>query len=260
MGASSQTRAKRAHYNIKGVGSEAGEGAGEGHEISFSTARRVISVAWLVYWLSTLIWLMRMLGKQQSFVRGSADVIAIAFRPYLWLVGIAISIRFLFQIVLKDKGIDSFYPVCTKSEIKDATPGDSNNAKTRISQVCVARESAYNNYKGEQLTTRTYQYIQGLFLLVLFLFSSNAGKFRGKLASRNSLFVTSLIEQALLVALVVLSSPLFLGYHYLSAIAYIIFDSALAVLGGLVVLLLIFIYFQQVRFRAGTQIFNVFGL
>ena len=258
MGASSDAREKRRSVKAQGVG--AGQGADAGHKISFSMARRVISVGWLAYWVGTLYWLMQMLGEQQSDVRGSADAVADAFRPYLWLVGIAIGVRFMFQIILKDKGIDSFYPVCTKSEIRDASPGDTRNAQTRISQVCVAREAAYNSYKGEQLTTRTYQYVQGLFLLVLFLFSSNAGRFRGRLASRNSLFVTRLIEQALLVALVVLSSPLFLGYHYLSAIAYIVFDSALAILGGLVVLLLIFVFFQQVRFRAGSRIFNVFGL
>lgn len=258
MGETSDGRRKRTSAVDDGVGND--QGADAGHKISFSTARRVISVGWLVYWVVTLYGLMHMLKKSQSDVRGSADALAEAFRPYLWLVGLAVGIRFMFQIVLKDKGIDSFYPVCTKSEIKDATPGDSHRAKTRISQACVAREAAYNSYKGEQLTTRTYQYVQGLFLLVLFLFSSNAGRFRGRLASRNSLFVTRLIEQALLVALVVLSSPLFLGYHYLSAIAYIVFDSALAILGGLVVLLLIFVFFQQVRFRAGAKIFNVFGL
>ena len=258
MGHTSDGRKKRTATVADGVGNN--QGADSGHRISFSAARRVISVAWLTYWVVTLYKLMVMLRKNQADVRGSADALAEAFRPYLWLVGLAIGARFLFQIVLKDKGIDSFYPVCTKSEIKDATPGDSSGTKTRISQACVAREAAYNSYKGEQLTTRTYQYVQGLFLLVLFLFSSSAGRFRGRLASRNSLFVTRLIEQALLVALVVLSSPLFLGYHYLSAIAYIVFDSALAVLGGLVILLLIFIFFQQVRFRAGSKIFNVFGL
>ena len=249
-----------AKHKAKGVGPGAPDEYRPAREISFSTARRIISIGWLVYWVSTLYWLMEMLSINQATVRGSADAVAIAFRPYLWLVGIAISVRFIFQIVLKDKGIDSFYPVCTTSEIKDATSEGGHAGKTRISQVCVARESAYNNYKGEQLITRTYQYVQGLFLLVLFLFSSNAGRFRGKLASRNSLFVTTLIEQALLVALVVLASPLFLGYHYLSAIAYVVFDSALAVLGGLVMLLLIFIFFRQVRFRAGSHIFNVFGV
>ena len=258
MGATADQRIKRTSAVAEGVGAD--QGADAGQRIPFSLARRLISVGWLAYWITTLYRLMQMLQQNQADVRGSADALAQAFRPYLWLVGIAIGVRFVFQIVIKDKGIDSFYPVCTKSEIKDAAPGDSSQSKTRISQACVAREAAYNSYKGEQLTTRTYQYVQGLFLLVLFLFSSNAGRFRGRLASRNSLFVTKLIEQALLVALVVLSSPLFLGYHYLSAIAYIVFDSALAVLGGLVSLLLIFIFFQQVRFRAGAKIFNVFGL
>lgn len=219
---------------------------------SFSVARRVISIACLVYWCGILWWLGSMLAEQQSDVRGKAGKLARAFTPYIWLVGGAIALRLVMQIVIKDRGIDSFYPVCTKSEIRDASPGKGSQ-KTRISQACVAREAAYNTYKGGQLTTRAYQYIQGLFLLVLFLFSSNAGKFRGRLASRNSLFVTRLIEQCLLVALLVLSSPLFLGFHYLSAVAYIAFDSALAVLGGLVLLLLVFIFFQQVRLRAGVE-------
>ena len=218
---------------------------------SFATARRIISTVGLVYWCWVLWWLGSMLAEKQSDVRGTAGSLARAFTPYIWLVGGAIGIRLIMQIVIKDKGIDSFYPVCTKSEIQDAAPGKGAK-KTRISQVCVAREAAYNTYKGSQLTTRAYQYIQGLFLLVLFLFSSNAGKFRGRLASRNSLFVTRLIEQCLLVALLVLSSPLFLGFHYLSAVAYIVFDSALALLGGLVALLLVFIFFQQVRLRSGV--------
>ncbi len=219
---------------------------------SFATARRVISVACLVYWCGVLWWLGSMLAVKQDDVRGKAGKLARAFTPYIWLVGGAIALRFIFQIVVKDRGIDSFYPVCTKTEIQDAAPGKGSQ-KTRISQACVAREAAYNSYKGNQLTSRAYQYIQGLFLLVLFLFSSNAGKFRGRLASRNSLFVTRLIEQCLLVALLVLSSPLFLGFHYLSAVAYIAFDSALAVLGGLVLLLLVFIFVQQVRLRAGVE-------
>jgi hypothetical protein len=230
----------------------AGSKADAGHMISFSTARKIISAIGLVYWVGVLYWLAKMLAENQPNVAGKSGPMFRAFDPYIWLVGIVIGVRFLFQLLIKDKGIDSFYPVCTKSEVRNASPGNAGAQKTRISQECVAREAAYNNYKGEQLTTRTYQYIQGLFLLVLFLFSSNAGRFRGKLASRNSLFVTRLIEQTLLVSLVVLSSPLFLGYHYLSAIAYIVFDSALAILGGLVMLLLIFIFVKQVRLRSGV--------
>ncbi len=233
-------------------GPKEGSKADTGHELSFSTARRVISIGWLVYWVLTLRQLATMLGEAQTDVRGQAAQLARAFTPYIWLIGILIAVRLGFQIIVKDRGIDSFYPVCTKSEIQDATPGASGTQKTRISEECVAREAAYNTYKGGELTARAYQYIQGLFLLVLFLFSSNAGKFRGRLASRNSMFVTRLIEQALLVALLVLSSPLFLGYHYLSAIAYVVYDSALAILGGLVTLLVVIIFFQQVRLRSGV--------
>lgn len=218
--------------------------------LNVAGARRVISGGWLVYWCYTLYYLSRLLDIPQKDVRGEARSLFLEFRPYIWVIGAIIGIRFLFQILIKDRGIDAFYPVCTKSEVQAVAGKGGSQQKTRISKACVAREAAYNNYKGGQLTTRAYQYIQGLFLLVLFLFSSNAGKFRGRLASRNSLFVTKLIEQSLLVALIVLTSPLFLGYHYLSAVAYIVFDSALAVLGGLVLLLLVFIFSRQVRIRA----------
>jgi hypothetical protein len=250
MGTSSRLARKESKPGVGSKGA-AGSSADGGHTLSFATARRFVSVLWLCYWVFVLYWLGAMLGERQRDVRGDAGHLAAAFRPYIWLIGITVAVRFLFQILIKDKGIDSFYPVCTKSEIRDASPGKGGGQRTRISQECVSREAAYNNYKGGQLTTRTYQYVQGLFLLVLFLFSSNAGRFRGRLANRNSLFVTRLIEQALLVALVLLSSPLFIGYHYLSAIAYVVYDSALAVLGGLVMLLLVFIFFQQVRLRAG---------
>ena len=212
--------------------------------IHIGTYRHALAIVGLVYWVGLLLYLYTQLGKKQKSVPGDAPKVVAAFTPYMWLVGAIVAVSIAWP-GLGPAEITSMYPACLKTEAGGGTLGRT-GAVGRIDLHCLADEDSYNSARAAALTSRAHDLAEATFLLVLFLFGAASGMFRGRVTNRNSLFLTRLMQNVILVYILLVISPLFSHFGFYSSMALEAFNSLLNLASGLLALLLIYVFFREV--------------
>ena len=210
-----------------------------------------ISVSLLIYWIVLIIYLYNVLvstnytGSYESSYSFLTFFVVIAVYPVIYFVN---------QILVtnsasEDGGLanlDPYYAICVEG------PNSLNNkemamgAVGKINYKCVKEEFEYNSQATDMVTDRAYKVVYGIFTLILFLFTSNAGKFQNSLATRNSTFVRSAVQHSLFLALILVSGSLLKNYYYFSTFPLFFFTGLLQILGALVVMLISYILYRLI--------------
>ena len=208
------------------------------------TFRSALALMGATYWVALLVYLYGQLGKKQKNVPGDAPKVVAAFTPYMWLVGAIVGVSIV-RPGIRPAGVTSMYPACLQTHARGPGP-ERTGSVGRIDLRCLEEEENYNSARAAALTSRAHDLAEATFLLVLFLFGAASGMFRGRVTNRNSLFLTRLMQNVILVYVLLVISPLFSHFSFYSSLALEVFNTLLNLASGLLALLLIYVFFREV--------------
>jgi len=221
------------------------------------TIKCVSSSILLIYW-SYLIYVLKTKLTPCINIKGltkSKNSLELTFLPFFLIIGGYPIIYFIKQIyddiTLYNSGktfnLDPYYSICIESA-KDL-PKDvlKQGVIGKVNYKCKQQQQAYNDAQSKMLTDRAYTTVYSVFWLVLFFFTSDAGKFKGTI-ERDNPFITTTIQHSLFIALIIISSILLKNYYYISTYALDFFRGGLQILGALMVLLITFIIYRIIYF------------
>ena len=216
-----------------------------------STIYNSISLGLLLYWLGLVVYL--------YFILVSTDYTAsfgssYYFLPFFALIAVYPVLYFTNQLIVtnsvgEDGGLpnlDPYFAICiqgpnslTNNEMKLGAIG-------KLNYKCLKEEFDFNTRSFQVVTERAYSVVYAIFTLVLFLFTSQAGKFQDQLATRNSTFIRSLIQHSLFFSLLLISGSLLKNYYYVSTFPLFFFTGLLQILGALVVMLVSYLLYRLI--------------
>ncbi len=213
----------------------------------------VITGFCLIYWIGISIKFYRTL-----IVKTTSNTFSInsrkKFIPFMFIIILYPVIYFSIQLFhnntdygnVRLTNISPSYPVCTKSYDELTSKEKKNGAIGKIDYKCQHKTGDFNRQQGNNITKKTYYIIHAIFTLILFLFTQSAGKFKDSLITSNSIFITLLIQQALFIALVILSISTFTDHFYLTTFITLFFINLLQILGAITIMLVSFILFRLI--------------
>jgi len=216
-----------------------------------SAIANTISSSLLLYWICLSIYL--------YYVLVSTDYTSSYASSYYYLTFFTVIVAypviyFVNQLLVtnttgEDGGLpnlDPYYGICMQgpNSLTDKEMGM--GVVGKIDYKCMKEQFDYNSTAFEMITSRAYSVVYAIFTLVLFLFTSSAGKFQDQLATRNSTFVRACVQHALFLALILVSGSLLKNYYYVSSFPLFFFSGLLQILGALVVMLMCYILYRLI--------------
>ena len=203
----------------------------------------------LIYWFY-LIYLLK-----TNLTISNKKSSELTFLPYFVIICIYPILYFIKQIyddiVLYTSGkifdLDPYYSICIDSAKNLPKDVLKQGVIGRVNYKCMQQQQAYNDAQSKTLTDRAYTTVYSVFGLILFFFTSDAGKFKGTI-ERDNPFITTTIQHSLFIALIIISSILLKDYYYISTYALDFFRGGLQILGALMILLITFIIYRIIKF------------
>jgi hypothetical protein len=215
------------------------------------SVHQTISVLSLVYWIYLIVQYYSALMKPNS-VESSASLHG--FFPYFAVIVFYPVLYFMKQIIrtIYESGLressdpDPYYSICIGGQTSLTEKELAIGAVGKVDYACLKKQTKFVESMAEMIVDRSYYLIYSIFAFTLFLFASDAGSFRNKLSSRNSIFLNNLIRQALVLSLITMSSALFTEYYYLSTIIMLIYKNILQMIGATLSLVVCFILYRLI--------------
>ena len=215
------------------------------------SVHQTISVLSLVYWIYLIVQYYSALMQPNSFespasLRGFLPYFAvIVLYPVLYFTKQIF--RTIYQSSLRESSDpDPYYSICIGGQTSLSEKELAAGAVGKIDYACLKKQTNFVESTAEMIVDRTYYLIYSIFTFTLFLFASDAGSFRNKLSSRNSVFLNNLIRQALVLSLITMSSALFTDYYYLSTIMMLVYKNFLQMIGSTISLVVCFILYRLI--------------
>lgn len=214
-----------------------------------------ITICCFLYWIFIVTYLYKILEDNKLHDNFSLKS-RLYFLPFFLLIVLYPILYFVNQFIHTNLGnrsktgkltnIDPSYPVCNKM-YTDLTEEEKNiGAVGKVDYKCHKNIVDFNKNYGDIIIRRTYYIIHAIFALILFLFTQRAGKFKNTVASSDSKFITILIQQALFLAIILLSCSVILKSSYLSTFILLFFMNLLQLLGALTIMLVAFILYRLI--------------
>ena len=212
---------------------------------------RIIIILSLVYWLFLIFKYYRALMETHS-VESIKSLKG--FLPYFTVIVIYPILFYIKQLVHTVKSskisilssLSPLFPICFESQTSLTTEELDMGAVGKVDYKCLKKQTAYVTSITNMVINSSYYLIYGMFALTLFLFATDAGSFRNKITSRNSVFMKKLIQQALFLSLILMSSALFTEYYFLSTIFMYLYKNILQMVGATLSLVVCFILYRLI--------------
>jgi hypothetical protein len=218
---------------------------------SIVTMLQTISVMSLIYWIYLISQYYSALMQPNS-VESPASLRG--FLPYFAVIVLYPILYFTKQIIKtiyesslrESSDPNPYYSICIGGQTSLSEEELATGAVGKIDYACLKKQTEFVESTAEMIVERSYYLIYSIFAFTLFLFASDAGSFRNKLSSRNSIFLNNLIRQALVLSLITMSSALFTEYYYLSTIIMLVYKNILQMIGSTLSLVVCFILYRLI--------------
>lgn len=219
-----------------------------------STITQVITWICLLYWICIIVYIYTILARDDYIKESFSIESRLGFLPYFIIIAIYPILYFINQSIHTRLGgydgrlsnLNPSYPICTKS-LRELTKAEkATGAIGKVDYRCRTNITNFNADYGNMIIGRTYYIIRCIFTLILFLFTQRAGKFKNSIVTSNSKFITVLIQNALFLGLILLSSSIFLRYYYFTTFVIFFFMNLLQMLGAITIMLIGFILYRLI--------------